>query len=423
VGSHSARTYTVTFNSQGGSSVSPVTVNSGDTLALPAPTKAGNILSGWYTEENGSGTKFTGTTQVTGNITLYAKWTAAPSGGGKGKLTITGIPEGVHGSYVLATTEDQTFWGLAEKPASTPTSLKAVEITGTTVEIPLWKNNNGSWAVYEGNESKKVILCIGNSVNAPTTNLPDWGETLTSSSAITFANGSTTAEASLFFDDEGGGDGVPYGELAEYLDRLDLKTAADPNIVKIAAVNISTGGVMGAINDAVLAGKKYVTLDLSACSATGNTIKGLSSDNAPGPDHMNVIRNNQYIVGIILPSSATIIDYHAFRGCSSLVSVTIPSGIISIKNYAFMNCSGLTSVTIPGSVKDIGSGAFSSCSSLASVTFAAGSDITRENFDSDGYGSPFPGDLREKYLAVDGSGGAGTYTRNPSESTWTKTPQ
>jgi uncharacterized repeat protein (TIGR02543 family) len=209
---------------------------------LPQPTKAGNTFGGWFLTADGTGTPFTSTTPVVTDIKVYAKWTAAPSGGGgKSKLTITDIPAEAKGSYVLATTNDQTFWGLAEKPASTPTSLKAVEITGSTVEIPLWMNNNGSWAVYEGTESKTVILCIGNSVNAPTTNLPDWGETLTSSSAITFANGSATVEASLFFDDEGGEEN-PSGPNYETIDGVKYTA---PEISNALLIGIGTNASNG----------------------------------------------------------------------------------------------------------------------------------------------------------------------------------
>ncbi|MDR2495301.1 MAG: leucine-rich repeat domain-containing protein [Spirochaetaceae bacterium] len=88
---------------------------------------------------------------------------------------------------------------------------------------------------------------------------------------------------------------------------------------------------------------------------------------------MNNIKNNEYIVGIILPSSLTAIGGHAFNGCASLTSVTF-------------EC-----------------------------------DLVRATFGGGTYES-FPGDLREKYLAAQ-NGGAGTYTRPGTESdTWTKQP-
>jgi uncharacterized repeat protein (TIGR02543 family) len=73
----SPTTYTVTFNSQGGTAVASVNVTSGSTITLPAnPTRTGYTFAGWFTTANDDGTAFTATTQVTANITVYAKWTA-----------------------------------------------------------------------------------------------------------------------------------------------------------------------------------------------------------------------------------------------------------------------------------------------------------------------------------------------------------
>jgi uncharacterized repeat protein (TIGR02543 family) len=75
---------TVTFDMDGGNvdgntASITVTVQSGGTIAnLPTPQKANNTFGGWYTEKNGGGNAFSASTQVTANITVYAKWT--PSG-------------------------------------------------------------------------------------------------------------------------------------------------------------------------------------------------------------------------------------------------------------------------------------------------------------------------------------------------------
>jgi len=106
----------------------------------------------------------------------------------------------------------------------------------------------------------------------------------------------------------------------------------------------------------------------------------------------------------------------AFYGYTGLTSVTIPNSVTSIGYQAFYNCTSLTSVTIPNSVTSIESYAFSSCTGLTSVEFKG--TITSANFSS--Y-TPFPGDLRAKYLAADG--GKGTYTTNApvgDSSVWAK---
>jgi uncharacterized repeat protein (TIGR02543 family) len=73
--------YTVTFNADNGSSgdFKKVTVKHGDSVggAMPAnPSRMGYTFDGWWTSRNGGGSQFTASTTVTGNITVYAKWTA-----------------------------------------------------------------------------------------------------------------------------------------------------------------------------------------------------------------------------------------------------------------------------------------------------------------------------------------------------------
>ena len=72
---------TVTFNSNGGNSISPITVLSGSTISdLPAASKPSDstyhyAFLGWYTTSDfQNGTEFTASTAVTGNLTVYAKY-------------------------------------------------------------------------------------------------------------------------------------------------------------------------------------------------------------------------------------------------------------------------------------------------------------------------------------------------------------
>ncbi len=67
----------VTFDSEGGSSVEPVTVTEGQKVKQPvAPTKDGLIFGGWWTKtKSGSfSSKYVFSTKVKDDITLYARW-------------------------------------------------------------------------------------------------------------------------------------------------------------------------------------------------------------------------------------------------------------------------------------------------------------------------------------------------------------
>lgn len=68
--------YTVTFNSNGGSDV-PGQIRANAAATKPDSRKAGYTLVGWYTDEACTAA-YDFTQPVTDNITLYAKWEAAP---------------------------------------------------------------------------------------------------------------------------------------------------------------------------------------------------------------------------------------------------------------------------------------------------------------------------------------------------------
>ncbi|MCK7486328.1 MAG: InlB B-repeat-containing protein [Bacillus subtilis] len=67
--------YTISFNSNGGSAVGSITQNYGTAVTQPAdPTKTGYTFAGWYSDA-GLTSSYTFTTMSAENITLYAKWT------------------------------------------------------------------------------------------------------------------------------------------------------------------------------------------------------------------------------------------------------------------------------------------------------------------------------------------------------------
>jgi uncharacterized repeat protein (TIGR02543 family) len=75
--------YTVTFDADGGSPAAQTkTVTGGGSTVgvdnMPdEPTKSEYRFDGWYTQQNGGGSRFSATSAITENITLYAKWVLA----------------------------------------------------------------------------------------------------------------------------------------------------------------------------------------------------------------------------------------------------------------------------------------------------------------------------------------------------------
>ena len=145
----------------------------------------------------------------------------------------------------------------------------------------------------------------------------------------------------------------------------------------------------------------------NGCSSLTSITMGNSVTSIDG----YAFQNCSSLTSIDIPNSVTSIGEYAFDSCSSLSSIPIPDSVTSIGRSAFSDCSSLTSIMIPESVTSIGQYAFDGCTGLTSVTFEG--TITSTNFNTF---KPFPGDLRDKYLA----GGIGTYTRESGSNTWTK---
>ena len=73
------QTYTVTFETSGGSAVNPVTVDAVSTVTKPAdPMKSGYTFGGWYKDSTLQTPWDFANGTVTADTTLYAKWTANP---------------------------------------------------------------------------------------------------------------------------------------------------------------------------------------------------------------------------------------------------------------------------------------------------------------------------------------------------------
>lgn len=71
--------YTLTFDSQGGTEIDPITAQFKATIALPKPSREGYTFGGWYytvTDDSGNSEelKFVSTSMPYRNLNLYAKW-------------------------------------------------------------------------------------------------------------------------------------------------------------------------------------------------------------------------------------------------------------------------------------------------------------------------------------------------------------
>lgn len=69
---------TLTFQSNGGTSVSPITITYGAVVTPPVTTKTGYFFNGWFTGNNGAGAQMTEETIYPTDRTYYAYWGLTP---------------------------------------------------------------------------------------------------------------------------------------------------------------------------------------------------------------------------------------------------------------------------------------------------------------------------------------------------------
>jgi len=137
--------FTVTFNSQQGSSVARITgVESGAKISKPAPdpTRNNYTFGGWYKEAACTNAWNFETDTVTRNITLYAKWTAIDSGNDydtDGRVTITGFPQEYNGKYVAAMEGSGIHFLYAASGISENGTMTFGQIANQTVTLNVWK--------------------------------------------------------------------------------------------------------------------------------------------------------------------------------------------------------------------------------------------------------------------------------------------
>lgn len=178
------KTYTITFNANGGSvSTSNKTVTNGSIYGtLPTPTRTGYTFTGWYTSSSG-GTQITSGTivSITSAQTLYAHWNGIEStvtfnvNGGSVSTSSKKVTYGSpYGSLPTPTKTGYTFdgWYTSSSGGSQITSGTIVSITSSQTLYAHWIviketfvwgednwnfNNSGNYFIYGYNVDADIM--------------------------------------------------------------------------------------------------------------------------------------------------------------------------------------------------------------------------------------------------------------------------
>lgn len=117
------RSYTATFNGNGGGTPSPSTITKtyGSELGtLPTCSRTGYTFLGWYTASSG-GTKISSTTKITGTVTYYAQWS----------INSYTLIYNVNGGNAVSPASKSVQYGSAYGTLPTPTKSSTAEFTYT----------------------------------------------------------------------------------------------------------------------------------------------------------------------------------------------------------------------------------------------------------------------------------------------------
>lgn len=306
---------TITFETNGGSIVAPMTINYGEDYTLPTSTRENYALVGWFLDEK----KFEGGTPLTGDITLSAKWQGVTDTfeytEENGEITLAKFKGGVTDVIIPANINDVAVTKLADGIFRDNTEITSVTFDGSfeNYDAKLFQGCTSLRSlVISGVYDKELYYLFGGSIN----DIPE------SFIEITFAKNSNYVDGTMFKN-----------KVANHI----VTYVIPDGTTKIRGFN----------------GWRYmkaVHIPDSATSIGTSAFEGCSG-----------------LTSISIPNGVTSIGMYAFRYCSSLTSISIPNGVTRIGDSTFSGCSSLTSIFLPDSITEIWDWAFSSCKSLTSI--------------------------------------------------------
>ena len=380
--------FTVTFDTQGGSTLADITVEAGQVIGeFTLPTKQCSRFVGFAFDTDGEQMWNVMTDTVSGNITLYAIWEDAHIWGDWIETLAPGCEtegEKERSCEVCGKTENEEIdalghtwgdWGETLAPGCETEGEKerscdvcgkiesaTVDVLGHDADSVAWEHDSEShWKICKrcNKEAEKSAHDFG-----------------TTGICVCGVIGKTPASEFIFSSL-----GNNEWELTEYIGKR----------LAVVIPSVYQDGVVTSIGSYAFSGCSGLTsitipdsvtsIGSDAFSGCGNlekvTVDNLSSwieidfgnatANPLNYDETDFyVKDEKYELGaeLIIPEGTDRIGSYVFNGYTGLTKITIPDSVTIIGSYAFSGCSGLTSITIPDSVTSIGDYAFYNCSGL-----------------------------------------------------------
>ena len=308
-------TYTITFDANGGNgTIASISVEEGCEITLPENTftKSSYTFAGWATSADGDVSysdkaKIT----VTGNITLYAKWTAIT-------YTITYEPNG--GTNADGNPSSYTF------ESETITLLEPSR--GEYFDFGGWYTDSEF-----SDSSRKTEIAKGSSGNI--TLYAKW--TVAAENAASAINSLPAGEHKI--------------SVTGQMTKENLKDVIE--VIKAnsngAKVYLDLGGITIDFYD-------WIKCPFANCeNLTGIVIPSIEPPDTEYQYELlvaDVFKDCKNLKTVIISNSSDYkIGYTAFKDCIVLEYVEIPASIVSIKSDAFDGCTALETITYKGTVE------------------------------------------------------------------------
>jgi uncharacterized repeat protein (TIGR02543 family) len=173
-------TDTITFDSDGGTAVSPISGPRGSTITLPpAPTLVGSTFDGWSTESPDEGyyTILTSPYTLTGSVTLYAEWTLINyeiTFDSEGGSSVPGYGANYGDTFTLPagpTFTGFTFDGWFAAPSGGTALTSPYTITANATLYAQWTPNSGYSLISFNAQGGSAVDSVGGA-NGSTIPLP-----------------------------------------------------------------------------------------------------------------------------------------------------------------------------------------------------------------------------------------------------------
>ncbi len=339
--------YTITFDSQGGSTVPGLRVKEGMAFELPeAPTLQDYNFAGWFLDTAYS-VEFTKDYKLTRSIIVYAKWIPVDST-----------------TYFIRNGSIITGLSKAGQTAATitfPETIDGVNITAIGDE--LFKNNKSIKSVtFPANSS---YTTIGKYAFSGCTNL----------NKITLINGITTIGEGAFSGcTQLKNVQLPLGITTISKNLFYGCTSLQYANIYDTVTSIGDGAYYGCTSlSSVRIRAKVESIGKEAFfGCTG--IRSVVIEEGVKSVGEKAFYNNVKLTEIILPSTIESLGAYAFYGNSSLTSATLSNKISVIPAYAFFGTKLLETLTIPSDnvITEIGECAFNGCTELETFPLPQG---------------------------------------------------